>query len=78
MIVADINDGGELDIWGNTMLTHPNIGADQYDYAPGFGPWSPFDSILPALSLSADCPGDLKQVQTWSKVATAKDIEKVK
>lgn len=76
MIVADINDGGELDIWGNATASVPNIGADQFDYAPGFGPWSSFDSTMPTLALSDTAPGDLKQVQTWKKVASEGEIEK--
>ena len=75
-LLGDFNDGGELDIWGNTMLTHPNIGADQYDYAPGFGPWATCDSTIPDLTLSPDCPGKLKQVQEWRKVASAREIER--
>ena len=36
----------------------------------------PFDATLPALTLSPDCPGKLKQVQAWNKVATAREIER--
>lgn len=76
-VVTGVNDGGELDIWGNaTPASGLNIGADQYDYAPGFGPWSPFDSTMPALSLASTCPGKLKQVQEWRKLASAKEIGK--
>ena len=78
LVVTGVNDGAQTDPWGNTMLTHPNIGADQFDYAPGFGPWSTFDATMPTLSLSPSAPGDLRNVQCWSKVATAKEIEKVK
>ena len=76
--ITGVNDGEQTDPWGNTMLTMPNIGADQYDYAPGFGPWTSFDSTMPALSLSPTAPGDLRSVQAWSKVATSKEIEKAK
>lgn len=41
-----------------------------------FGDWAPFNSTLPDLTLSPDCPGKLKQVQEWSKVASAKEIER--
>ena len=37
----------------------------------------PFDSTLPALTLSPDCPGKLKQVQEWRKVASAREIGKL-
>ena len=47
-----------------------------HDYAPGFGPWSPFDSTMPTLSLSPSAPGDLRSVQEWSKVASALEIER--
>ena len=77
VVVTGVNDGGELDIWGNATTIYPNIGAVQYDYAPGFGPWSPADSTIPALALSPTAPGDLRSVQTWSKVATAQEINKV-
>lgn len=40
------------------------------------GNWTPFDSSMPALSLSPDCPGDLRSVQEWKKVASAKEIER--
>lgn len=43
----------------------------------GYGPWSPSTSTLPALTLSPTAPGDLKQVQAWSKVASAKEIGKL-
>ena len=39
-------------------------------------PGTPFDSTMPALSLAPTAPGDLRSVQTWSKVASAKEIEK--
>ena len=77
VVVTGVNDGGELDIWGNATTAMPNIGADQQDYAPGFGPWTPFDSTLPALSLSPTAPGDLRSVQAWNKVATVQEINKV-
>ncbi|NCC83989.1 MAG: hypothetical protein EOM03_07670 [Clostridia bacterium] len=41
------------------------------------GPWSPFDSTMPALSLAPTCPGKLKSVQEWSKVASAREIGKL-
>ena len=44
--------------------------------APGFGHWSPTVSPLPTLTLSPDCPGKLRQVQEWSKVASAREIGK--
>ena len=75
--VTGVNDGGELDIWGNATAICPNIGADQYDYAPGFGPWSPFDSTLPAIALAPTAPGSLLEVQEWSKPnITKKQIDK--
>ena len=77
-VVTGVNDGSELDIWGNATAAMPNIGADQYDYAPGFGPWSQFDATMPTLALAPTAPGDLRSVQTWTKVATAKEIERVK
>lgn len=40
------------------------------------GPWTPFDSTLPALTLSSTAPGDLRSVQCWSKVASAREIGK--
>jgi hypothetical protein len=76
VVITGVNDGAQTDPWGNTMLTMPNIGVDQFDYAPGFGPWSPNDSALPALTLSPDCPGKLKSAQEWRKVASAKEIQK--
>ena len=78
VVVAGVNDAGELDVWGNVTLSASNIGADQYDYAPGFGPWTPFDSTMPTLTLSTDCPGKLKQVQEWSKPVTKKQIDGVR
>lgn len=75
-VVSGVNDNSELDIWGNATLSASNIGADQYDYAPGFGPWTPFDATMPSLSLASTCPGKLKSVQEWRKVASAKEIER--
>ena len=43
-----------------------------------FGVAVVFDATMPTLSLAPTAPGDLKQVQAWSKVATAKEIEKNK
>ena len=77
LVITGVNDGAQTDPWGNTMLTHPNIGADQYDYAPGFGPWSSFDATMPTLALSPSAPGDLRSVQAWSKVASAQEIGKL-
>jgi len=74
-VIADVNDGGELDIWGNATTTMPNIGADQFDYAPGFGPWTPFDSSIPTLSLASTCPGSLLEVQEWHEPVTKKQID---
>lgn len=78
VVVTGVNDDGELDIWGNaTPATGLNIGADQFDYAPGFGPWSPFDATMPALSLAPTAPGSLLEVQEWSKPnITKKQIDK--
>ena len=42
-----------------------------------FGSATPFDTTMPALALSPTAPGKLKSVQTWSKVATAQEINKV-
>lgn len=52
-------------------------GADigPYSYMPG---WTLFDGTMPPLALASTAPGDLKQAQAWSKVATAKEIEKNK
>lgn len=79
---AGVDVGLVSDYAGNPTpaLSGYDIGPFEYraEYTKGFGPWAPFDSAMPALSLSPSSPGDLKQVQTWSKVATAKDIEKVK
>ena len=44
----------------------------------GFGGYAAFDATMSALSLASTAPGDLKQVQTWSKVASAKEIGKIK
>lgn len=41
-----------------------------------FGDYAPFDSTLPTLTLSPDCPGKLKQVQEWKKLASAREIGK--
>ena len=76
-VVTGVNDGGELDIWGNaTPATGLNIGADQYDYAPGFGPWCPFDGTMPDLTLSADSPAALKSVQAWEGLPSEATMEK--
>ena len=45
------------------------------NYMAGFAPWITPRQI-PILVLSPTAPGDLKQVQAWSKVASAKEIEK--
>lgn len=78
VIVTGINDGVQEDINGNVVGDYPNIGADQYDYAPGFGPWTAFDATMPALALSPSAPGKLRSVQTWTRDdVTKQDIEKV-
>ena len=33
-------------------------------------------TVVASLTLSPDCPGKLKQVQEWKKVASAKEIER--
>ena len=50
--------------------------ADYYEQGVDWGGWAPFDSTMPTLSLAPTAPGDLRQVQTWKKVASAKEIEK--
>lgn len=75
IVVSGVNDAGQLDPWGNATPSQPNIGADQ-GAAKGFGPWAQFDGTMPTLSLAATAPGDLKQVQEWKKVASAKEIER--
>lgn len=39
---------------------------------------APTFTDTPTLSAGGVIPGDLRSVQAWSKVATAKEIEKVK
>lgn len=34
--------------------------------------------MLTTLTLASTCPGDLKQVQEWKRVASTKEIEKQK
>ena len=72
--------GRTVDIVGAPILGIPDIGPYENQGALNAycGTWSPFDSTMPALSLASTAPGDLKQVQAWKKVATAKEIEKVK
>lgn len=74
VLVEGVNDSGEADIDGNITGSLPNIGVDQLDYGVGFSPWTPFDSTLPDLTLAPTCPGKLKQVQEWKKLATAREI----
>lgn len=74
--VSGVTDQAHVDAWSNVTGVYPNIGADQYDYAPGYGPWSPFDSSMPTLALAPTAPGKLKEVQEWKKVASAKEIER--
>lgn len=78
VVVTGVNDGSELDIWGNATTIYPNIGADQFDYAPGFGPWTAFDGTMPPFSLAPTCPGSLLEVQEWSKPVTKKQIDGVR
>lgn len=61
---------------GTLRSENVSIGADQTT-GIGFGTWTPFDATLPTLSLSPTAPGDLRSVQAWSKVASAKEINKV-
>ena len=42
------------------------------------GSYAAFASTMPTLSLAPTAPGDLRSVQAWSKVATAKEIGTVK
>ena len=49
------------------------LGSQFVTLLPG---WSPFDSTLPALTLSPTAPGKLRQVQEWSNVASAREIGK--
>jgi hypothetical protein len=42
LVISGVNDSGQLDMYGNATPTQPNIGHDQFDYAPGFGPWQKF------------------------------------
>ena len=48
----------------------------QYATGANWGARTPFDSTLPALTLAPTCPGKLKGVQEWKKVASAKEIGK--
>lgn len=66
-----------VDPWGNTMLKYPNIGADQYDYAPGYGPWSPCDASLPTdgtIFKSHTAPIAAKKLTVFPGVASAAQI----
>lgn len=71
-------DGVATDYDGNTRLGTPDIGAYEHqDPMNAFcGHWTPFDTSMPALTLSPTAPGKLKQVQEWRKVASAREIGK--
>lgn len=77
------NDGALLAAYDYGDHLHPNATgglaiASAIEPILRFGRsyWAPFDSTLPALALSPDCPGKLKQVQEWEKVASAREIER--
>lgn len=77
LVVSGVNNGGEIDIWGNATPAQPNIGADQ-GAAKGFGPWTSFDSTMPTLALASTAPGKLLEVQEWTSASvTKKQIDKV-
>ena len=72
-IGAGIDVGLTTDLDGNAIPGALGYDIGPYSYMPG---WAPFDGSMPALTLSPDCPGKLKQVQEWRKVASAKEIGK--
>ena len=77
ILISGVNDGAQTDPWGNTMLTYPNIGADQHDYAPGFGPWSTCDASLPTdgqVFKSHAAPIAAKKITAFPGVASQSQI----
>lgn len=80
-VITGVNDGAQTDPWGNTMLTYPNIGADQYDYAPGFGPWATLTAPLPTSAQPCKghaLPIGVGKVTVFPGVASASQINEAK
>lgn len=79
-IRTGVDVGLKTDADGVTIPTSAGFDIGPYFYKPevdeGFSPWVKFDSTMPTLSISPTAPGDLKQVQTWKKVASEGEIEK--
>ena len=76
----DSGDGLHPNGYGKRLIADACVAAmQQTPYATIVNPGgiSLFDSTIPALALSPTAPGDLRSVQTWSKVATAQEIHKV-
>lgn len=80
VVIAGINDGGELDLWGNPATSYPNIGADQ-GAAANYGPWSTCDGILPLSAQpckSHALPIGVGKITIFDGVASAGQIEEAK
>ncbi len=77
VVVDGVNNGSQVDPWGNEMLDYPNIGPDQQDYAPGSGPWATFDGTMPDLTLPASADFAVEQVQVWKKAPSLNQINRV-
>ena len=73
-IGAGLDVGLTTDFDGNAAPGALGYDIGPYSYMPG---WTPFDESMPTLSLSPDAPGKLRSVQTWKKVASAKEIGKL-
>lgn len=71
-IGAGVDVGLTTDADGNAVPGAVGYDIGPYSYMPG---WTLFDSTMPPLSLSPDCPGKLKQVQEWTRSDVS--IEKI-
>lgn len=74
LVIAGVNDGAQLDPWGNTMLDYPNIGADQEDYAPGFGPYAKFSGNMPTLTREPSSSLVVDGAYVWSRLPTDAEL----
>lgn len=81
LVVSGINNTGQEDIAGNASGTYPNIGADQLNYAPGFGPWSTCGGILPLSAQpckSHALPIGVGKLTVFPGIASSSQIEEAK